>query len=392
MRERPLGGSVWNSSRPGYSAAALPDNDVITHKGDDIGEQSRLPLRYGTLIARLAVSLLIAVCFVWMLRAGGLPLLPSTDALKHLRAGPIALYALFCTAATLLRTYRWNHLLRPINPKLSSRRVLGVSCAGLAAVLFAPFRTGELARPWLLARDGEVSFTHAAGTVVAERIVDGLTLTTILVVSLAFSTPLSPPPDHVGTLHLPIALVPAISISAFTTFAGAFVAMLLFYFWRATAHKVVFSAVGLVSKPLAGWITGQVERLADSLQFLFSRRHGLAFLRDTLLYWAAAALGHFLLLRGTGVPADFVQACVMLGVLGLSTVLPSAPGLFGTYQLGVYCGLAMFFPASIVQGVGALFAFVSYSVQLLLGVLCGLLGMRLLSTTARRHVSTASAP
>jgi hypothetical protein len=27
-----------------------------------------------------------------------------------------------------------------------------------------------------------------------------------------------------------------------------------------------------------------------------------------------------------------------------------------------------------------------------LGVLCGLLGMRLLSTTARRHVSTASAP
>ena len=363
--------------------AALPDEEVIAPASTERPGEGTLPVRYGALIGRLAASLLIAGGFIWAMRKGGLPLIPPASELARIDLSPVAFYTVACGAATLMRTYRWNHLLRPINSRLSSRRVLAVSCVGLAAVLFAPLRMGEIVRPWLLAQDREVSFVHAAGTVVAERIVDGLTLTGVLAVSLWFATPLSPLPDHIGTLQVPVALVPAISMSAFGTFCGAFIAMLLFYFWRVRAHRIVYTVVAWVSVPLANWLTRQVERLADSLQFLFSRKHGVAFMRETVGYWAATIVGHYVLLRGLGIPASFVQTCVTLGVLGLSTLLPSGPGFFGTYQLGIYCGLAMFFPASQVLGAGALFTFLSYAIQLLLGLLCGVLGMWLLSITPR---------
>ena len=47
------------------------------------------------------------------------------------------------------------HLLRPIAPSISERRVVGVGFLGFAA-LFAPMRMGEIARPLLIARDRQV--------------------------------------------------------------------------------------------------------------------------------------------------------------------------------------------------------------------------------------------
>jgi uncharacterized protein (TIRG00374 family) len=317
----------------------------------------------------------------WALRKGGLPLFPPSEALERMPLWVIAAYVPLSLLGTFLRLYRWIHLLRPINPRLSARRVFGVGSIGLAAVLFAPLRMGEFVRPWLLAQDREVFFVEAAGTVVAERIVDGLLLMSLLALTLTLATPLSPLPDHLGNLYLPVALVPTIAFSAFLTFLGAFTAMALFYFWRAAAHKFVLRVVGVVSQPLAAWVTRQIERLADSLQFLFSARHGVAFLRDSLCYWAVTSLSFWMLLRGVGVQASLSQTCVTLGVLGLGTLLPSGPGFFGTYQLGAYCGLAMFFPESVVLSAGAVFTFVTYGVQLSVGVLLLLFGLWTLSST-----------
>jgi uncharacterized protein (TIRG00374 family) len=374
--------SPWFLANARYSAPALPVDDATPSHTEQRSKRADLPVRYRTILPRLAVSLLIAGGLFWALQKGGLPLFPPREAFEQLQLWSVAAYVPLCLIATLLRTYRWIHLLRPINPQLSGRRVLGVGSLGFAALLFAPLRMGEFVRPWLLSQDREVSFVHAGGTVVAERIVDGLVLTSILAVSLWIATPLSPLPDHLGTLHLPVALVPTIALSAFTVFLGAFSAMTLFYFWRTAAHKFVFAVLGVVSKPLAAWVTRQVEQLADSLQFLFSRRHGTAFLRDTLSYWALTSLSLWILLRGAGAPASLAQTCVTMGVLGLSTLLPSGPGFFGTYQLGAYCGLSMFFPEASVLTAGAVFTFVSYTVQLTVGVLSLLLGLYLMSTTS----------
>jgi hypothetical protein len=329
-------------------------------------------------ITRLIASLLIGVSLYFVLRELGLEFVPSAESLAQLDPLAVAAFAGLWLIATFLRVYRFVHLLRPIQPSVSPLRTIGVGLLGFAA-LFAPMRMGEVARPLLLARDGKIRFVQAAGTVVAERIVDGLMLTTLLAIGFWITPPLSPLPSGLGATKLPLFLVPPAAHIALLIFVSAFIAMVLFYFWRSLAHRIVFNVVGTVSKPLATALTTQVERVSDSLQFLMSRQHGLRFLRDTTGYWLLSACAFVVLLHGSGAPASFFQACVIMGVLGLSTTLPGPPGFLGTYQFGASCGIALFFPQ--LATAAALFTFVSYCAQLITALLSLLLGLWVMSAT-----------
>jgi hypothetical protein len=336
---------------------------------------------------RSAISLAITACLFWLLREAGLKIFPPPEAWAKLELWGVLLFVPMWVGCTFLRVYRWLHLLRAVEPAVPARRVIGISLIGFAA-LFAPMRMGELARPLLVARDKQVGFMQAAGTVVAERIVDGVVLMLILALGLATATRVDPLPDHVGELQLPVRLIPTIASSALVFFLSAFAAMAVFYFWRNLARRLVFAVVGLVSKPLATFITTQVERVSDSLSFLMSRKYGVAFLRDTLGYWGLAVFGFWWLLRGAGAPASLAQAAVTLGVLGLGTLIPGPPGFFGTYQIGAYCGIAMFFPELLTTS-GVMFTFISYATQLVTGAISLLIGMWILSNT--RQAATAAA-
>jgi glycosyltransferase 2 family protein len=345
--------------------------------------QLPLPARIPSFVSKLAISLLVAAGFFWLLRRGGLAVVPPPSAFAGLAWWALPAYVLLYGVATVLRTYRWIHLLRPIQPRLEAVRVLGIGLIGFMAILFAPLRSGEVVRPWLLARDGEVNFLQAAGTVGAERIVDGLTLTILLSCSLLFATPLSPLPERLGQLPIPVAAVPGAATLALSVFAMAFVAMALFYWFRAAARSLVHATLGRVSPSSARFVSQRLEHLADGLGFLRSRRHAVAFLRDTALYWALSAISFWVLLRGCGVPGSFVQACAVMGIMGIGSLIPSGPGFFGAYQMSAYCGLAMYFSEPIVLSAGAAFTFLSYVVQITATAGFGMLGFRLAARRTR---------
>ncbi|HTU61313.1 MAG TPA: lysylphosphatidylglycerol synthase transmembrane domain-containing protein, partial [Polyangiales bacterium] len=352
------------------------DQEVYAQSGAP--ESSESPAKARGMITRLIASLVIGVSLYLVLRELGLEFVPSAESLAQLDAGAVCGFAGLWLIATFLRVYRFVHLLRPLQPSVSPLRTIGVGLLGFAA-LFAPMRMGEVARPLLVARDKKITFVQAAGTVVAERIVDGLMLTTLLAIGLWFAPPVSPLPEGLGDTKLPLFLVLPAAQLALLIFVSAFIAMALFYFWRSFAHRLVFNVVGAVSKPLATKVTTQVERVSDSLQFLMSRQHGLRFLRDTTAYWLLSACAFVVLLRGAGAPASFFQAAAIMGVLGLSTTLPGPPGFLGTYQFGASCGIALFFPQ--LATAAALFTFVSYCAQIITAVLSLLLGLWVMSIT-----------
>jgi hypothetical protein len=331
---------------------------------------------------KLVVSLLIAVGFVWVFKTGGVPIVPERAALSQVEAWSVAAFAGCYVLSLILRPYRWLHLVRPIAPAISAVRVFSVGLVGFTAVFFAPLRTGELVRPWLLADKGEITFLQATGTVAAERIFDGLVLTLMLVTCLMTSEPLADLPDHLGKLALPVGAVPRAATLTCLMFAGALLLITLFYRWRKFARSLVFTTVGRISPRLADWLSLRVERLSDGFKFLPSRSTGV-FLRDTLAYWLLTLVATWSLLQGVGLDASLAEAGVVLGVMGIGTLVPSGPGFFGTYQLGAYLGLAMFFPEERVFGAGAVFAFVSYCVHLVLIPLSGLAGAMLLSRAKR---------
>lgn len=322
---------------------------------------------------RVAVSLVLAGGFAWMLRRGGLPIVPSRELLEKVGPGAIAAYALWFSLLWCVRVHRWAYLLRPL-ATIPKREVFAAGLIGAAAIVLAPLRLGELARPYLISGRG-VTFTQAAGAVGAERVADGVVLASFLMVGLLTSTPLSPLPDHLGDLPMPVGAVPRAAWSSLAVFACAFLAMAAFYFQRARATRLVEVVVGAVSPKLATFLAGAVSKVADGLSFLPNRRDSVPFARDTLVYWMMNASGFLLVMRAAGFDATLAHAAVMMGVLSLGIMVPSGPGFFGAFQLSAYCGLAMFFPLDRVVAEGSAVVFVLYVVQTLVAVGFGVLGL-----------------
>ncbi|MBI4703333.1 MAG: flippase-like domain-containing protein [Deltaproteobacteria bacterium] len=339
---------------------------------------------------RLALSLMAGAALCWMLVRGGLPIVPEAGAFAGLRRSTVALYVASLLGVHFLRAARWRHLLRPIGA-VPLRAVLATSWIGFAAVLFLPLRLGEVVRPWLVARRGAVRGWEAAGTVGAERVVDGLALSAILFGALELSTPLDPLPERVGALELPVRAVRGAAYGALGLFALCFALMALLYWQRERALRLVRAGAGLASQRLGARLAGIAARVADGLRFLPAARHGLPFLLETLAYWALNAAGLWLLARSCGIePLGGLEACVVMGSLGIGILVPAGPGFFGAYQLSVYLALALYLPPERVVGPGSAFVFLSYTSQLALHALGALVGLALDRRSARNLAAPAA--
>ncbi|MDC3960086.1 lysylphosphatidylglycerol synthase transmembrane domain-containing protein [Polyangium jinanense] len=313
--------------------------------------------------SRLAISLLCGLGLAWILLRGGLPLYPPDGSFDLLRPWTVVAYVASLAAVHWFRAARWRHLLRPLG-RVSLRDVISVSWVGFGAILLSPLRSGEIVRPYLVTRRSSVRMWEATGTVGAERVIDGLALSTILFVALRRATPLDPLPDHIGDLPVPVAAVPGAANVALFLFFSAFVAMAVFFFARDFARRATQKVVGLVSARLGERVADIVDRVAQGIRFLPSPRHLLPFLLETAAYWSVNAAGVWLLAWGSGLSGITpAEACVAMGCLGIGILVPSGPGYFGAFQLSTYMALAMYFPEHTLRGPGAAFVFVLYASQ-----------------------------
>ncbi len=326
---------------------------------------------------KLVASAVITASILYTLQKGGLKLVPEGGNFAQLRVWTIPAY--FCTLAFMsyYRAVRWRFLLRGV-AEVPKKRLLAVSWVGFAAILLMPFRLGEFVRPLLVReKTGRLTMSAATGTIVAERVVDGLYLSIVLAVALIFVPHVEPLPEHVVGLPISVAEVRHAGFVMLAVFAIAFTVIGVFYFARAWAHKATLVVFGIVSKKLAEKLAGIAERLADGLHAFGSGRNAAGFLWETTLYWGANVLGMWLLAWGCGVVhADgtaitFGETCALMGMLGITILIPGPPGLLGVFQAGIYAGMTMYFPTEVVTSQGAAYVFLIYLVQLVWTLLAG---------------------
>jgi hypothetical protein len=326
-------------------------------------------------VAAVVGSIVVAGGFAWLMHAGALPVVPSRESFAAMAWWTVPAYCAIWLAVLLLRGMRWYWLLQPIHP-VSMRRVLTASFVGYGALILLPFRMGELVRGAMIHEKGKVSIWAATGSAGAERVLDGLYLSIVLFTALRLAHPLSPLPDHIGALPIPTALVQTATYSALAVFALAFVAIGVFYRWRVWARRTTERVVGLVSPRLATWLADKVEHVTQGLGFLPETRYTGPFLAITTLYWLVNAAGIWLLCLGCGIHAmTLAEAAAVMGVLALGILVPNAPGFFGSFQLSVYAGLAMYHPASIVMTAGSAVVFTMYAVQIGVSLLAALFAL-----------------
>jgi len=323
-----------------------------------------VPLK--SLALRLGISLAIAAFFVWALRAGAMPLVPERDAWNGLRIWTVPAFVLGWAVVQVVRAARWKLLLQPLG-EVSLRRVFSASFLGYLAILVFPVRAGEVVRPLLIVQGGKISPWAAAGTLAAERIVEGLVLSLLLLAALPLSSPLSPLPESIGDLPIRVSLIPHGANLAALGFTCALLVLVVFHVWKEPARRLVEWLLGGISPRLSQWTSSRLESLADGLTFLSGLRRALLFVSATLLYWLLNAGCTWLIGWGTGLPDfTFARAYVVTGVLAIFGVLmPNAPGFVGAYQFSLYAGLAIFYARERVLGAGALFVFLMYLAQVL---------------------------
>ncbi len=338
---------------------------------------------------KLAASLVITCGIVVMVRAGGLKFLPEGGDFQAFRARwwTLPAYVLTLLLMTWFRSVRWRYLLRPI-AEVPKGHLFVVSCIGFAAILLMPFRIGEFVRPYLIRTPvarrgaaGTITMTAATSTVVAERIIDGLYLSIVLALALLFVPTVHPLPDRVVGIPVSVHHVRVSGYLMLLLFATAFTTIGVFYFARSWAHRATLAVVGKVSPTFAEKLAIMSEKFADGLHVFRRRDDALGFLIETTLYWAINALGMWMLAWGCGVVhADgsaptFGEACALMGMLGCAILIPGPPGLLGVFQAGVYAGMTMFYPTSIVTGPGAAYVFLMYASQVLFQLPSGVLSL-----------------
>ncbi len=291
----------------------------------------------------LGIATLIGVAFLY-LTARELPW-GEVDAWAQ-TADPshIALWSLIYVAAYSLchaaRILRWNELVRPLG-EVDSAVVHRVSVVGFAAILLLPFRLGEFVRPFLLAKRTSLSMSAVLGTVVVERVVDGLIVTGCLFLTLAtYQGSASPAFAHTTGLISAAVFIPALIVC-------------LSAIWTRDPTIRLLRRIGNpISEALTTRVLALLEAFIDGFRGLVAGRSLLRFLLATAAYWVANVVSMFLLAHfGFGFDVGLWDTTTILAVMVIGLMIPAGPAMAGNFEFFALRGMALFVAIDGVAGV-----------------------------------------
>jgi hypothetical protein len=322
-------------------------------------------------------------------------LVPPWSTFRQVQWWGVPAYVVTLVAVHYFRAIRWRYLLRPF-ADVPTRRILGVSWIGFAAILILPLRIGEFVRPYMIRDKDRINMSAATGTIVAERIVDGLVVSIVLAIALLVVPTQQPLPETVvGLSSVPLKAVRASAFVVLYIFITAFIVIAVFYVARSWAHRLTLKVVGWVSKPLAIKLASTAQNLANGLSFFGRARDALPFLGQTLAYWLLNAFGMWILAYTCGVahadgsPIHFSEACALMGMLGATILIPGPPGLLGVFHAGIFCGMTFYFSRENIEGPGAAYTFLLYGIQVVWTLLAAVFFLR--DPAFRRDLQQAQA-
>jgi glycosyltransferase 2 family protein len=242
----------------------------------------------------------------------------------------LLLAALAATAVFPLRALRWRPLLRPVHPGSRFQPRFAATCIGFMANNLLPARVGEFARAYALSRLEPVRASASFGSLVVERIFDGITVVTLLLVALAWPTF----PDVSGHDFSGAATGLALFI------ALLFTGLLLMVHWPERSVTLFQRTIGRVlpegvRRPFADALVAFLEGVAAIRDW----RLVLSVLGWSFVVWGVNAISFWIGFKAFGLEVPFLGAVFLQSLIALAVALPSAPGFFGLFEAGARIGL-----------------------------------------------------
>jgi uncharacterized protein (TIRG00374 family) len=232
--------------------------------------------------------------------------------------------------AAWFRTLRWKYLLRPL-AAVSTARLYPVVIIGFMANNLIPARVGELVRAYVLRERERVSMSASLGTIVVDRVFDGLTLVLFLILAGLFATVSA----EVRTLAIIMVVLFGVG--------------LVIMYVLATSETRSRQAVGIVAHLSPRRLKGPAEGLAGSfLEGLQSLRSPAAMAGAwvaSVVSWLLEATMYYMVGEAFGLGLGFHIYLLVTAAANLAITLPT-PGGVGPFELGTRWALAPFAIAS----------------------------------------------
>jgi uncharacterized protein (TIRG00374 family) len=269
--------------------------------------------------------------------------------------------------AHVSRAIRWQILLRPNGVDVPLGTSFSAVMIGYAANALVP-RSGELARPLVLAQRVGLPAETAVGSVVVERVLDVLSLLIALLVVMTYgqselaATMMRLQGSSASTFAAADARSTILSLSTMFGFLAAFIGLVLFTRW---GEVLVEQTLGRLHARFAEAIVSMIQRLRRGLDAVRQPRLMLLILMHTLLIWALYTLTTWLALKAmpyasTSDPG-LAGALLLLVILALAVTIAPTPGAIGVYHLAGQVGLVSLFDATPYEGF--VFAMVSWFIN-----------------------------
>jgi glycosyltransferase 2 family protein len=215
-----------------------------------------------------------------------------------------------------LRSVRWGLLL----PEHAVRTVT-LFCAlvvGFTVNNLLPLRMGEVARCYLLSRWCRISYGSTVASLVVERVLDGLSLAMLLLISLT----LVPAPGYLLVVGL---------LAACGFIAG--LGLLALAAWRSSLIVALAALIARFVPPRFGTLLQRLaENFARSLALVHDPIRLLRLLAISLLAWCFELGLFFVLLLSLGIPGSYPLALLIGSAANFATLVPSSPGYVGTFD------------------------------------------------------------
>lgn len=318
------------------------------------------------------------------------------DALRDGAWGWLVPLFIISVASVAIRAWRWRLLLNalPTKPDETQKAVtfetafISVTIGYL--VNYAAPRLGEFARAANVSSRSAMSFPAVFGTVVAERVLDVLTLAlALLSVALLYGSRLDGIWAAFGEgIASAAEALPALSAGMIVGLATVGIAL----------GSLTWVAVRRAQSGLGGRVSGLTDQFRQGLVALLRLRQRGGLLLSTLLLWGCYALMADFPLRLLGLSEAYslgildAWALMAVGAVGMS--LPS-PGGAGSYHYATVLALTVLF--GVAASPAAAYAVIGHAAQLVFYCAAGVAallwqGTSLSAIRASAQQASASAP
>ncbi|MFQ5815104.1 MAG: lysylphosphatidylglycerol synthase transmembrane domain-containing protein [Candidatus Hydrothermarchaeaceae archaeon] len=230
------------------------------------------------------------------------------------------LFGLLYVSTFFFKAVRWRTVVRPM-ARISISDSEKILFASSFVNNIAPARLGELVRAFLLGKKSGIGFAAALSTVLIDRILDGLTMVALFVTVEPFAE------SQLGQLHQVLEII------------GVFLAVSL-AFILLPARRLLTLRGPLKSLPAS--LREVLKGLNLGGQAFLTYPSNVILLASSFTTWLLDVFFLYLITRRVGLDISVPATVVILLILNIGLLLPSAPGNVGTYEAFLIIGLLSF--------------------------------------------------